>query len=178
MRALILDLWVAGESSGQISAKVGVTRNAVMGVVHRAGKRLEAETGLNPYRRPDHSLNTRNGLRHPGGVVRAPKPERRLKLATDKPPQIKRVIDFAKITPGDQLPPLVKLDARLWSPLPGTEPRRLVALLPQQCRWPVIVVESDLFCAAPTDDCSYCSTHRRWSLSKKPLTPLNFGKAA
>lgn len=187
MRALILDLWVAGESSGQIAAKVGMTRNAVMGVVHRAGKRLENETGLNPYRRPDQSLNTRNGLRHPGGVVRTPKPERRLKLATVKPPQIKRNLDLSAATPGDRLPPLVKLDQRLWISLPNTTPKDLLNLNDCDCRWPLSTgvnnvgdsAPSPLFCAArKEDDSSYCPTHSSWSKSKAQLAPLNFNKRA
>ncbi len=177
---IILDLWVAGESSGQISAKLGLTRNAVMGVVHRAGKRLKAETGENPYARPDHSRSTKNGLRHP--ISRAPKPK---KIA--KPPQVKRVIDFAKVTPGDLLPPLVKLDERLWISLPNTTPKDLLSLSGCECRWPLSTgVEnvgdsgsSLLFCAAKqADDSSYCPTHTRWSRSQKKTEPLNFGKAA
>jgi hypothetical protein len=194
-QAAAIKLWVSGLSSGQIaaaiSAEIGepVTRNRVVGVIFRAGKRLLAETGCNPYARPDHSHSTRNGLRHLGREPRAPKPERprQIRRVNDKPAQIKREIDFAKAPPGDRLPPLVKLDERLWISLPGTDPKDILSLSSCECRWPLSTgvhnvgdgaVET-LFCGEKqADNSSYCPTHTRWSRSNKPLAPLNFGKAA
>ena len=152
-QAEAIRLWVSGLSSGQIAAAIGkdigepVTRNRVVGVIYRAGKRLLAATGVNPYARPDQSFNTRNGLRYPEGYKpRPPKRERTLRVVTVKPPQIKRVIKEKDVTPGAMLPPLVKLDSRLWLPLPGTAPKDLMDLGADECRWP-IGEEAFTFCA-------------------------------
>lgn len=184
----VIRLWVSGLSSGQIAALIPTSRNCVVGHVYRAGQKMLAETGKNPYARPDHSFNTRNGLRYPEGYKpRAPKRERTLRVVTVKPPQIKREITEKDVTPGERLPPLVKLDQRLWISLPNTTPKDLLSLGKCECKWPLSTAVDNsvdstvatLFCAAETDnDSSYCKTHRSWSVSKKPLAPLNFNKRA
>lgn len=172
--AKILKLWASGKSGGQVAEQLGITRNIVIGVVGRAGKRIEKATGKNPYARPNQSLNVQNGLGRQPKKFKAPKPE---KIAKPKP--VPRQVDVSDLTPGDRLPPLVKLDDRLWISLPGTEPKPLLELSSTGCKWPVDGSCITLFCAADQeDDSSYCKTHKSWSLSKKPLAPLNFGKAA
>lgn len=183
-QAEAIRLWVSGLSSGQIAAAIGkeigepVSRNRVVGVIYRAGKRLLAATGVNPYARPDQSFNTRNGLRYPDGYKpRPPKRERTLRVVTVKPPQIKRVIKEKDVTPGERLPPLVKLDDRLWLPLPNTSPKALVDLNVNDCRWPVDSQGTTLFCAVEkAEGSSCCAIHHRWGHSQKALAPLNFNK--
>lgn len=173
-----LELWASGQSGSEIALTFGgdVSRSAVIGMISREGNRLKAATGKNPYARPDVGRNQR-----------PPKAPRVLKPKVAKPERIARVIDLATVAPGDRLPPLVKLDQRLWVSLPNTTPKDLLSLSRCECRWPLSTAvnnvgddgPSSLFCAAKqADNSPYCPTHTRWSRSQKKLEPLNFGKAA
>lgn len=179
LKARAIELWVDGKSGQEIADTFGgsVSRSAIIGMVSREGDKIRVATGTNPYRRPDIGRNQR-----------PPKAPRIVKAKPPaKPKQIKREMTEKDVPPGTMLPPLVRLDSRLWVSLPNTTPKDLLSLGKCECRWPLstgvdelgIAAPSLLFCAAETDnDSSYCKTHRSWSLSKKPLAPLNFSKRA
>lgn len=175
LRAFITEKWLAGCSAATIAGMLpfDVSRNAIIGVVHRMGlvRSDEAKKAANRG-----SLN-KFGKK----LVRAKR-----EAAVKKPAQIKRTVDIATIPSDQPLPPLVRLDRRLWVSLPGCEPKTLIDLPSNGCKWPVDAVHNTveeapiaMFCAAVRcDDSSYCRVHRSWSVSKKPLAPLRFGRAA
>lgn len=171
LKARAIELWVDGKSGQEIADTFGgsVSRSAIIGMVNREGEKIRVATGANPYRRPDIGRNQR-----------PPKAPRIVKAKPPaKPKQIKRVITEKDVTPGTMLPPLVTLDRRLWSPLPGVAPKDLLNLRPRDCRWPIDAEGETLFCGATTaEGRSLCTVHHRWGNSQKPLAPLQFGKAA
>ena len=168
-----LDLWVLGMSGSEVAKSMPggyLTRQSIIGMVWREGKAAEKATGVNPYNRPERTRAT--------DAVRTSTGPRKVNPAA-KPARISRQLDIAAVTPGTMLPPQVKLDSRLWISLPDTPPKTLMECTVHSCRWPVDNEGEPLFCGAgKEDDSSYCKTHRRWSVSRKPLAPLNFNKRA
>jgi GcrA cell cycle regulator len=149
-KALCLSLWSDGVSATTIAAQLGgVTRNAVIGKVHRAGAPKKRQAYLRttaaliaPPVRPRRPQATGGGIgaNLARGVGKA----------------------FAKLNPP-------KIVAAL-PPKPLTEPTRrpitLMKLQPQSCRWPVKEETGvrQLFCGATTEiGVPYCEFHTKRS---------------
>lgn len=131
--------WREGWSATQISKVLGLSRNAVMGKIHRLG--------LSARDQPSEP-----GKRHPKANPLTPRPKdkkRRPKLtvvATAPEERINR--------------------QRVWLPLPDTSPVALLDLKSGQCRWPVETLDraEAAFCGCPTSG-TYCAPHHRLGVS-------------
>lgn len=147
-RQMAFDLWKEGLSARQISIRIGgVSRNAVIGVVHRAGL-SERPTASKP--------------RKPASVPRA---TRRLTTIAMTPAVM-------HVLPSDAAPikPLPKRDYK-----PGAHACALDDLGAHQCRWPLgpLLEPSHLFCGEPLDEDRdrnvppYCEEHQQRSISRQ-----------
>lgn len=150
-RQQVFDLWRQGLSASQISETLGgVTRNSVIGIVHRAGLcRTDAE------RRTIQTQNARIGVLKKG---HKPKP----------PPRVRVIAERQTFVEPPPRPPSVIIDARKFTPILGAEP---VPFGSKGCKWPVGDDEdgSMLCCGRTRDDGSpYCPEHRAAGTSPTP----------
>jgi GcrA cell cycle regulator len=127
---------VAGLSCSQIAAQIGVTRNAVIGKIHRLG--------LSPVRPP--GAMARSCPPHPRDP-RPPSPRRRLRLLWS---------DGAVTPEVEGVPAAVE----------SAEPCSLLDLAQGKCRWPVSDTGGRtadfVFCGnAVIEGLSYCAGHAR-----------------
>lgn len=155
-KALLKQRWEAGASATEIANELGgVTRNAVMGVLHRM-KLLGT--------RSKPSLPTR--AQGSAVVKPAPKVTRKpLALAGNgavfekAPPSLVR----ARMNSANPAPeaPLPKGPSRAFKPLPGVTPVTIMGLGAHTCRWPVeLDGETEAhFCAALPTSGIYCRSH-------------------
>lgn len=159
---LVLSLTDGKRSAGQIAARIGVSRNAVIGVSHRA-KRL----GLTVLRSKPEEARTASRRRLQEGAIRA-------RVTADKKARqnsVRATIDpvgRAKM-PGRPRPSkkgIYSEDAIFsgpdWTPLPGTTPATLLDRT--GCAWPVHLdgKQRTLFCDCPRHPGKpYCTTHMR-----------------
>lgn len=158
-------LWDDGYPASEIAKTLGdVTRNAVIGVVHRRG-----------WNRPAPSkpkTGRRNRAAQPYKPRLAPKPKVRQPSGVGAfvlPPQsgsggrgahIAAVIEneAAKLSP----PPRVQARAEAFAPLPGSTPRIWTERPFMGCAWPVGGEGADtLSCCEPTGGKSYCAQHAK-----------------
>lgn len=151
--ALLKTLWeVDGISASKCAGVLGVTRNAVIGKVHRMGM---VKRGKSPAAKP----NGRNGSagKYRGVVAAA----RKARAAKAKPPKQDRV----KLPPADIFAPAAgDLAVGAWNALPGTAPVTLELLARDGCRWPIGEDAPFLFCGCKAAaGSSYCATHRHRS---------------
>ncbi len=133
----IIALWNNGHTSGEVAAALGITRNAVMGIVHRAQKNGEAKS---------HTYDRAN-------AVKPKKPERlpqAPKLTTIAPVKLKKEPEMPK-------PPLVPPK----SPEEAAhvaKPKRIMQLGMHDCRW---ILPDKLYCgqfaAKPSEP--WCKEH-------------------
>jgi GcrA cell cycle regulator len=116
--AQLTELWLDGRTCSQIAMELGgVTRNAVIGKVHRL-KLPPRKVRINPY-----------GLRK----VSAPLGRKPQPMRPKKPPRVKPMgIAFPP-----EFPPLPERLTDAWEPLPDRFPLPLIALSDKTCRWPV-----------------------------------------
>jgi len=152
--SLLKKLWTDDELTASQCAKVlGVTRNAIIGKVHR----LDLEKRV--------VASKQNGSRGSAGkyrgvITRA----RKARAARIVPPKPDRI----KLPPIDIFTPAAEdIAVGAWAALPGTTPVTLEALSRTGCRWPIGEDAPFLFCgceAAPGS--SYCPTHKHRSTGK------------
>jgi len=149
---LLKTMWgVEGKTASKCAVVLGVTRNAVIGKVHRLG--LEQRTKSSAPKGKNGSAGKYRG------VVVAARRARAAKAAPPKP---------ARIT----LPPIFTPDAATlaagaWDALPGTIPVTLEALARDGCRWPIGDDAPFLFCGCQqASGSSYCATHRHRAAGK------------
>lgn len=146
--AQLTDLWLAGVSCSKIALEMGggISRNAVIGKVHRLKlpHRITKDAfkpGMVPKktRGPDHK-------------VRMTKPRR---IALGQP------LSLPKIKPAFEKP-----SGHAWKPLEGVEPVSLIDLEAGQCKWPVTEDSPFLFCGAASTHGRYCHHHHLWSVGQ------------
>lgn len=157
--AVLLQLWADGKSASEIALQMGdgVTRNAVIGRVHRLKKKaampLERSAPIrvtSPRVAPPRRAGNAGQPRITGIRKRA---ERR---ATEAERQ-----ETAPDARSQQI-----LKSELWLPLPGSTPKSLMAIDRDECRWPLgdPLTAEFAFCGCPAvEGSSYCAPHRRAS---------------
>lgn len=153
---LLTELWAEGYSAGAIAIKFGrgVTRNAVIGRVHRL-KLKPRRTVIRNYRTsaPAKPAKKRGAISvkpkrtddsgHASRLRAAQKRQKRLERLKAAPP-----LPIVKPPPADA-----------WEPLPGSHPVDLEHLAPHQCKWPLGELPF-LFCAEPAGELHpYCPVH-------------------
>lgn len=139
----IVRLWRAGKSAREIGDQLGMTRNAVIGVIHRAGLGNKRENPFQsrPKKPPIHKPRKAKAM--PKLIVCGGG-----NTVLEKP---------------DAGPPKVTISARAWEALPGSDPKPLTHAT--GCKWPI--GDEPLFCCLPVEgEGAYCPEHKRRSLAK------------
>lgn len=132
--------WREGWSATQISKVLGLSRNAVMGKIHRLG--------LSARDQPSEP-----GKRHPKANPLTPRPKaKKQRPALSVVPQEERIeLAFA------------------WKPVPGSTPRPWEER-GNGCKWPIDVPGAEIMhaCCQPKDGDhpNYCRPHRALSVSR------------
>lgn len=143
--AFVEPLWKGGKSAREISQlTVGATRNAIIGVVTRAGLRrgLQAEAIT---KAAQHRLST---------------VKRRIKEG--KPPRLIIAGNGAVIEKPEGKAARVEFNARAFAQLPGFDPVPFMELRRSSCRWPVGGEGyAMLCCGAHAQDGRYCPAHTK-----------------
>ena len=124
---------------------LGVTRNAVIGKVHRMGL---------PGRATVIQLSAGQPRKHRAVETKLRMTKRR-RVALGQPAD---------------LPPLrrsfEKPQGEAWEPIPGVVPVSLLDLEAGQCKWPVGKEAPYLFCGAASSKGHYCAHHHAWSVGQ------------
>lgn len=136
-------LWSEGHSASQIAKQLGgVTRNAVIGKVHRLGLSGRA-TPSRPVKRPPRLARPKPRVQADGSVV-TPKPAEP-KTAVATPAEKEAVV---------ALPPM---------PLADGEAATIVTLRDSMCKWPIgdPADPSFAFCGRKASCGPYCAEHAK-----------------
>lgn len=129
---LLKKLWQDGLSASQIAKQLGgVTRNAVIGKVHRLG--LSGRATPSKPARP---------------AFKAPRPARTISAAPSVPRRIAEPVSLPSAPP-----------TRYVDEAPGTA--TVLTLGAHMCKWPIgdPALENFTFCGRRTDDGPYCHEH-------------------
>lgn len=165
---IVLELWDKGQSASQISLALRshghiLTRNAVIGVVHRHGTPERGKPSV-PRRTYPKAL---------------PKPV--AQRANKTPVVAPKIVHDLEAEPPRAQDPVTGVRAGIlphWEAA-GDQARPLEDLGNHDCRWPVGEGSPQLFCGKPCehDKTSYCEHHggkRRSKTQPQPLTKLAF----
>jgi GcrA cell cycle regulator len=146
------DLWLDGLSASQVSERMGIagiTRNAVIGKVHR----LKLFRGENPRPAPKPPVRKprKRPKRLPSRLLSASIssliPDEGIEIVPSSPP-VQHMVREEQLVPSESNPVLI------------------FALTDAVCRWPLwdidddLGVEDKLYCGALTAGDTYCSHHR------------------
>ena len=144
----LAELWAAGWSASQIGARIGQSRNAVIGKVHRLKLPKRREVGVNasaPKRARPH-----------GNTGQTPGPS---------------IVQRAEARAAEEARTRHRLAAGVWAPLEGRAPVALLELERGQCRWPLgDPREAGFgFCGLPVagEKTSYCAVHHGVSVRQE-----------
>ena len=131
---LLTKLWTDGLSAAQVAKQLGgVTRNAVIGKVHRLGLSGRAKPS-----RPARAAKTKRAPARPRATVSA------------RPVPPKRIVPTKHIVP---------IEAK---PLPSGEFATILTVTEHMCKWPIgdPATSSFRFCGRGTDKTeTYCKAH-------------------
>lgn len=147
---LMLQLIADGESCSQVGSKIGKSRNAVIGKLHRmeaAGRKVERRGAA-----------LKQGSAPAKGIRVRPAPSLH-SVALSGVPAVKRGRPFNPRSVAPALPPPIE-------PLPFVNGARitLMELTAKTCRWPMGDPGTEEFCFcghAPRENSSYCDFHAR-----------------
>jgi len=149
--AILTKLWADGLSASQIAKQLGgVTRNAVIGKVHRLGLSGRAKPSSPARKAAARKTAASSGARASASAKRKPKPAR-----TPSAPRTPNVIAKAPT------PPPPPLEARLLAD--GTF-ATILTITDHMCKWPIGDPGADnfRFCGRKTDpEEPYCVAHSR-----------------
>jgi len=152
--ATLTKLWADGLSASQIAKQLGgVTRNAVIGKVHRLGLSGRAKPS-SPARKAAARKTAATTAARPAAAATARKPKAK-PVRTPSAPRTPRVI--AKVAP----PPPPPLEAKLMS---NGEFATILTITEHMCKWPIGDPGADnfRFCGRKTDpEEPYCLAHSR-----------------
>lgn len=175
----LVRLWDAGGSAGTIAKQLGITKNAVLGKIHRlrkAGHRIK---------RP--SL-TRSAINTASAAASAARNARRrsrdeINETMGAAARVRLIIagNGAVIEKPEGKPsPYESVNVTAWQPLPGVQPLPLMRLSVMSCRWPVEIAASDEhhFCGAMKINGPYCLHHARLGKSNVQPTPKSIDRLA
>ena len=152
--ATLTKLWADGLSASQIAKQLGgVTRNAVIGKVHRLGLSGRAKPS-SPARKAAARKTAASTAARPAAAATARKPKAK-PVRTPSVPRTPRVIAKAPT------PPPPPLEAKLMS---NGEFATILTITDHMCKWPIGDPGADnfRFCGRKTDpEEPYCLAHSR-----------------
>ena len=140
-------LWAEGHSASQIAKQLGgVTRNAVIGKVHRLGLSGRA-TPSRPVKRPPRLARPKPRVM-PDGSVKVATPQVPERAVEQPRTAIERPVAVAP------LPPLTQADG---------EPATILTLRDSMCKWPIgdPADPKFAFCGRKADCGPYCAEHAK-----------------
>lgn len=156
---LLIKLWSDDRlSASQCASVLKITRNAVIGKVHRLNL---------PARRPAKPNKSGPAHRPPRKPYLSVKRRVALKMPLKDPPKLKAI----KIEPK-------RPDQPAWQALPGSSPVPLVGLELGMCKWPIGEDSPYLFCGCKATNGHYCLEHYQWSIGRGTVSEQNAVEAA
>ncbi|MGH0000930.1 GcrA family cell cycle regulator [Pseudovibrio ascidiaceicola] len=169
---LLTKLWADGLSASQIAGELGnVTRNAVIGKVHRLGLSGRAKSG-------GGATKTRKAPAPAARVVTSTKPTVAEAIAavapTPSPRQVQPTIAGAnalKVEPIEAIQPEISPVPASDIFIPVSERASILTLNERTCKWPIGDPSSDdfYFCGRQSDaGTPYCAHHR--SIAYQPVS--------
>lgn len=162
----LAELWAAGWSASQIGARIGQSRNAVIGKVHRLKlpKRRTTSSQAGAKRQAAVSRAARPAV--PGG--RGAPARRHGNTGQTPGPSI---VQRAEARAAEEARTRHRLAAGVWAPLEGRAPVAFLDLERGQCRWPLgDPREAGFgFCGLPVagEKTSYCAVHHGVSVRQE-----------